>query len=184
MTGSGLALTLAGAWAAVGLGVGVMLVRQGQPLATAATALLVWPALLPLLAPPDQSAARPVGGPFAERIRTAFAALRAALADPALASVADPASLDPIEASLCRADARIAAVDRLLEDGAVAADPASARLHKARAHSAQEVEEVLRKLVTVRVQLGLVALAGDTEPVRCHLGELASRARALEELAC
>jgi hypothetical protein len=164
MTGSGLALTLAGAWAAVGLGVGVMLVRQGQPLATAA--------------------ARPVGGPFAERIRTAFAALRAALADPALASVADPASLDPIEASLCRADARIAAVDRRLEDGAVAADPASARLHKARAHSAQEVEEVLRKLVTVRVQLGLVALAGDTEPVRCHLGELASRARALEELAC
>ncbi len=73
---------------------------------------------------------------------------------------------------------------RLLEDGAVAADPASARLHKALAHSAQEVEEVLSKLVTVRVQLGLVALAGDTAPVRCHLGELASRARALEEFAC
>lgn len=184
MSGSVLAVTLAGAWVGVGLGVGALLVRQGQPLATAATALVVWPALLPLLAPPDEAASRPAGGPFAERIRGAFAALRAALVYPALSAAADAATLDPIEAALTRADARIAAVDRLLEDPAVAADPASARLHQARAHSAHEVEEVLRKLVTVRVQLGLVALAGDTEPVRCHLGELAARARALEELAC
>ena len=184
MSGSALALTLAGAWAVVGIGVGVVLVRQGQPMATGVAALLVWPALLPLLAPGEEGERRAGGGPFAERIREAFVALRAALADPALGSVADESTLAPIEACLGRADARIAAVDRLLEDPAVAADPASQKLHQARAHSASEVEAVLRKLVTVRVQLGLVALAGDTEPVRSHLGELAARARALEELTC
>jgi hypothetical protein len=184
MTGSALALTLAGAWVGVGVGVGVVLVRQGQPVATGVAALLVWPALLPLLAPAGEAAAPEVGGPFRQRIGAAFEALRAALVDPALSGVADAATLDPIESSLRRADARIAAVDRLLEDSAVAADPAAVRLHQARTHAADEVEAVLRQLVTVRVQLGLVALAGDTEPVRSHLGALAARARALEELAC
>ena len=41
---------------------------------------------------------------------------------------------------------------------------------------------MLKQLVTVRVQLGLVALAGDTSSVRAHLVELAARARALEEV--
>ncbi len=182
MTASTLAMMLGAGWLLVGLSVGGLLVRQGQPRATAAAAVLAWPAMVSLL---GAEAMEPVGfGPFGAKITAAFAALRAALAEPALGGIVELARLEGIERSLRRADARLAAVDRLLEDPIVAGDPGSARLITARAHAADEVEAVLKQLLTVRVQLGLVALAGDTSAVRSHLSELAARAQALEEVTC
>ena len=182
MTGSMLAVTLAGAWLTVGLGVAGLLVGRGESPGTAVAAVVAWPTLVSLLSGPVTPAAPP--GPYSGRIAAAFLALRQALGDPALGSGTELSSLDAIEASLRRADQRLAAVDRLLVDPGVAEDPASQRLIVARAHAAEEVETVLRQLVTVRVQLGLVALAGDTSTVRAHLAELAARARALEEVTC
>lgn len=181
MSAGNAVLALGVAWLVIGVGVATALARQGQPPPTALAAVIAWPALLPLF---SMGAVDGVGtGPFAERIALAFAALRLNLSDPLVAGVTDSASLAGIETSLRRADARIAAVDRLLSDASVAADPGSERLRDARQRAAAEVEGVLRQLVNVRVQLGLVALAGDTSLVRAHLGELAARAKALEEVA-
>ena len=57
------------------------------------------------------------------------------------------------------------------------------RLQAARDKAAAEVEAVLKGLVQLRVQLGLVALAGETGPVRDRLMELSARLTALEEVA-
>lgn len=182
MTGSGLALGLGVAWLAVGAAVGLTLARQGQPRPTALSAVLAWPALVGLLGttPDDGGMA---AGPYAERIVAAFQALRAALTETGLTGTVDLQALAAMEVALRRADARLCAVDRLLADEAVARDAGAERLGAARAHAAEEIEAVLRQLVTVRVQLGLVALAGDTGPVRAHLAELGARARALAEVA-
>ncbi|GDX79962.1 hypothetical protein LBMAG42_17730 [Deltaproteobacteria bacterium] len=182
MSPSTLAMMLGAGWLLVGIGVGGLLLRQGQPTSAAAAAVLAWPAMVSLLGAESMDA--PGAGPFAVKITAAFAALRAALAEPALGGVVELNSLQGIERSLRRADARLAAVDRLLEDPVVASDAGSVRLITARAHAADEVEAVLRQLLAVRVQLGLVALAGDTSAVRAHLGELAARAQALEEVTC
>lgn len=170
-------LLLLAAWLAIGALTGLTLSRRGQPAATALTAVLAWPVLLPLLG------SAPSAGPFAERIAAAFAALRAALADPAAASVVSTEELVALEAALTRADARIAMVDRLLHEDALASDPLSAQLTRARGHAADEVEAVLRGVVQLRVQVGLVALAGDTLPVRDRMRELGARVSALEELS-
>lgn len=172
-----LVVLLAAAWLAVGACVGVLLRRDGHPIASAVAAVVAWPAMVSALGA-DVTAV----GPYSDGIARAFSALRTALLDPGIAGAADLASLDGIEASLRRADQRIAAVDRLLDDPAIAADPSSAKLREARARAGDEVDAVLKQLVTVRVQLGLVALAGDTSSVRAHLVELAARARALEEV--
>ncbi len=178
--GSGnVVLVIAALWLAVGLVVATALSRQGHPPPTALAAIIAWPAMVPLLG----NAEGPVGGPFSARIHTAFSALRLALADPSLAAAADEASLSGVESALHRADLRIASVDRLLADEALASDPESARLRAARDRAAAEVEAVLRQVLSLRVQLGLVALAGDTSTVRNHLAALAARARALEEVA-
>lgn len=182
MSPSTLAIMLGAGWLIVGIFVGGLLLRQGQPTSAAAAAVLAWPAMVSLLG--AESIDAPGLGPFAAKITAAFAGLRAALAEPALAGVVELHSLHGIERSLRRADARLAAVDRLLEDPVVAGDAGSGRLITARAHAAEEVEAVLRQLLAVRVQLGLVALAGDTSAVRSHLGELAARAKALEEVTC
>ncbi len=182
MSPSTLAMLLGVGWLVVGVTVGGLLLRQGQPTSAAAAAVLAWPAMVSLLG--AESMDTPGAGPFGAKITAAFAATRAALSEPALAGVVELSSLQGIERSLRRADARLAAVDRLLEDPIVAGDPGSGRLITARAHAADEVEAVLKQLLTVRVQLGLVALAGDTSAVRAHLGELAARAQALEEVTC
>jgi hypothetical protein len=168
------------AWIGVGLGVAAVLHKQGHSVPTAISALVAWPALLPVLGSGVESTG---AGPYSARIAQAFAALRLGLAEPTVAGLTDMVALAGIESSLHRADARIAAVDRLLADPAVATDSGAERLRLARAKAAAEVETVLSQLVHVRVQLGLVALAGDTSTVRAHLSELAARARALEEVA-
>lgn len=177
MNASSATILLLVGWLAVGALTGLTLSRRGQPLATALTAVLAWPVLVPLLT------GAPSSGPFAERIAGCFAALRAALADPAAASVVSNEELVALEAALVRADARIAMVDRLLQEDALSQDPLSSQLSRARGHAADEVEAVLRGVVQLRVQVGLVALAGDTLPVRDRMRELGARVSALEELS-
>lgn len=177
MNATAATLVLVLAWLTLGAVTGVTLARRGQPTSTALTALLAWPVLLPLLG------GVPAGGPFADRIAAAFSALRAALADPSAASVVNPEEIVALEGALRRADARIAMVDRLLQEDALGEDPLSAQLRRARGHAADEVEAVLRGVVQLRVQVGLVALAGDTLPVRERMRELGARVSALEELS-
>jgi len=163
-----------------GAAIGVALVHRGQAAATALTAVVLWPVCLPLLT--DASPPLP-RGPFADRIAVALAALENALTDPAAAQVASTADVAALRTALARADARLAMVDRLLAESGLEDDALSMRLASARAHAAGEVESVLRGAIQLRVQVGLVALAGDTLPIRDRLAQLAARARALEEVA-
>jgi hypothetical protein len=55
-------------------------------------------------------------------------------------------------------------------------------LRQARARSAGEIEAVLAGVLQLRLQIGLLALAGDDRAARQRLAELRDRARALEEL--
>jgi hypothetical protein len=178
MSATSATLLLLGAWLVLGGATAVALARNGQPAGTAVAALAAWPVLLPLL-----GTAPPTAGPFSARIHGAFSALRAALADPGAAGVIGPDELTTLEASLHRADARIGMVDRLLAEEALRADPLSAQLDRARGHAVDEVEAVLRGVVQLRVQVGLLALAGDTAPVRERLQELGARVRAIEEIS-
>lgn len=179
MNATATTLAVLAAWVALGALTAGALAHRGQPLPTALAAVAAWPVLLPLL----QDDAPASTGPFALRIAAAFAALEAALRDPAAVGVVAPEEVARLRASLARADGRLATVDRLLADEALAADPAAARLRDARGRAAEEVEAVLRGVVQLRVQVGLLALAGDTLPVRDRMAELGARVRALEELA-
>ena len=179
MNASYATLVLVAAWVAIGGLTAAALARRGQPPETYLSALVAWPVLLPLLG----EAAATAAGPFATRIDTCFQALRAALTDPGAAGVVSAEELTLLKASLRRADARIAMVDRLLAEDGLRADPLALQLERARGFAVDEVEAVLRGVVQLRVQVGLLALAGDTVPVRRRLGELTARVRAVEELS-
>jgi len=69
--------------------------------------------------------------------------------------------------------------DRILGDGGEGLDA----LQAARGRAAAEIEEVLAGVGLLRVQVGLLTLAGDTTPVRARLVELQARVAALEEVA-
>lgn len=173
-------LLLLAAWLVIGGATALALTRRGQPPATALTALVAWPVLVPLLT--DGAVPRSTG-PFVTRIDTCFTSLRAALADPSAAGVIGAEDLATLESALRRADARIGMVDRLLQEDAVSDDPVATQLHRARGFAAEEIEAVLRGVVQLRVQVGLVALAGDTLPVRERMNELGARVRAIEEMS-
>ncbi|MDP2310122.1 MAG: hypothetical protein Q8P18_29160 [Pseudomonadota bacterium] len=182
MNATSATLLLLGAWLLLGGGTALVLARRGQPAATALSALIAWPVLLPLLGEPagQQAGTRNVG-PFATRIDTCFAALRSALTDPSISGIVTVEELVSLEQSMRRADGRIGMVDRLLSEDALRADPLAIQLARARELAADEIESVLRGVVQLRVQVGLVALAGDTLPVREGLRELGARVRAIEE---
>ena len=165
---------LIGAYAAAGCGTAVLLAHRGVPSATACTALLAWPLLLPLLRTPPS-------GPFAERIDAAFDALARTLRDPAAGEVAFAADLDGLKEALHRGDARLALVERLLAEHRDAR-VSVAELQAARDRTAAEMEDVLDEVARLRLQVGLSALAGGV-PVRDRLEELLARARALDEVA-
>lgn len=175
-------LLLLGAWLLLGGCTALALARRGQPVTTALSALIAWPVLLPLLGDGGGSAtdARHKG-PFVTRIDTCFTALRGALADPSVCGIVTTEELVSLEQALRRADGRIGMVDRLLAEDALRADPLATQLDRARALAADEIESVLRGVVQLRVQVGLVALAGDTLPVRERMRELGARVRAIEE---
>ena len=162
----------------VGLGCGIALRGRGHPLPTAVSALVAWPLLVGLME------ATPAGaGPFQARIDAVFEALGRALREAPSASLTSPEELIGLRAALVAADARIGMVDRLLDDPALQGDPLGQRLSLARGHAAAEIEGVLRGLVQLKLQVGLVALLGDTLPVREQMRDLSARARALQEIA-
>lgn len=182
MNATSTTLLLLGAWLLIGVGTALVLARRGQPAATALSALVAWPVLLPLLGDAGDAGGRNAG-PFATRIDTCFAALRSALADPSASDIVTSEELVSLERALRRADGRIGMVDRLLSEEALRADPLATQLDRARGLAADEIESVLRGVVQLRVQVGLVALAGDTLPVRERMRELGARVRALEEIS-
>lgn len=181
MSGAHLTVALVLGWLIVGSVVGARLTRLGHDATTSASALVAWPALLSLLS----AEARAVAGPYAARIASTFQALSEALGDPVAAPVPWRADALALREVLEAADHRLVLVDRLLattDDH----DPVVARsrgaLTAARAHAASEIEAVLGGLVELRLQIGMLALAGDSEPVRDRLAALQARARALAEV--
>jgi hypothetical protein len=187
------------------LGVGAAMAwhfgRHGHGLGTSTAALACWPLLIGLIgrAPPTREL--DLGfprerGPNHARIEAGVAGLRQGLHEElgdALvgAPLIEDAQLDKLARSLHRADHRLARIDRLLHETQTqrqaAGDPsleaAIARLCQARDHAAHELEAVLAGLVSLRIQLGLFALAGESEPVRERLVELETRVAALAELS-
>ncbi len=176
--GSGLLPWVLLAYLLIGAGVGASMWRRGHPAAQAAAALVAWPLLV---GPAEGAEGLPTGkGPHAARIIAAFAALRASLAEPSGQDLIPAAEVQGMERSLLAADARIGLVDRLLSDPEIAAS--AQPLQIARARAAQEIEASLREVIQLRIQIGLVALAGDTAPVRSRVQSLAARVRALSEM--
>lgn len=161
--------------------VGGLLLQKGQAPAVAASAVVAWPLLLGSLDPGGGT----VGavGPLAARIHASFAEVEAAVRDPAAAGLVTPGELVGLKASLLAVDQRLGMVDRLLAGADVEADPVAERLRTARGHAAAEIDAVLRGLVQLKLQVGLVALMGDTVPVRDRMRELGARVKALEELS-
>lgn len=182
--------TLTGAIAAgyVGIGIGVAagLSRKGLPLGTALSALAVWPLLAPLLA---GDAPRVRTGPYDARIADTFAALAAVVAEVGDPGIAPDGELDVLRTALARADERLGLVDKWLAAGLGAdADADGPRrqaeaLRQARAHAATEIEAVLAGLAELRLQIGLVTLAGQGISVRDQLAGLRSRIAALDEVS-
>ena len=163
---------------AIGLYVAHGFQRDGQP-AAAAAAVFTWPQLL------ETGAAGPRlrMGPAAGAIRKGVSDLRGALDEPGVEGLFAESDVERIELALMAADARVGTVDRLLADPTVLETAEGQRLQAAREQAATEVQTVLKNLVQLRVQLGLVALAGETGPVRDRLMELSARLTALEEVA-
>jgi len=167
-------------YVSLGLGFAAMLARRGERGGILASALIVWPALLPMVFGTVR-AAPTAGGPYADRIDDAFVALKAVCSDPAADAIDWEEDLTALRATLHRADARIALVDRLLDGSG--GSPAAGRLSAARDAAADQIESVVQDVVQLRLQIGLVALAGEVEPVRELLSQLVARATALEEVS-
>lgn len=180
MSSTSTVLVLLVVYVVVGAVSGAALRQRGQPMGVSASAIVAWPLLLGLF---ESSAGVVATGPYAARIQRAFVELAAAMRDPAAASLASEEEMLRLRASLCTVDARVGMVDRLLDDEALREDPLGNRLREARAHAAAEIEGVLRGLVQLKLQMGLLALVGDTLPVRERMRELGARVRALEELS-
>jgi hypothetical protein len=187
------------------LGVGAAMAwhfgRRGHGLATSTAALACWPLLIGLVgrAPPsrDLDLGAPLEpGPNRARIDACVTGLRQGLqeqlGDTMLgAPLIETTQIDKLAKSLHRADHRLARIDRLLLETKSARhvssdhalEAAIARLCHAREHAAHELEAVLAGLMSLRIQLGLFALAGEAEPVRERLVELEARVAALAELS-
>jgi hypothetical protein len=178
-----LVLALAAAYAGAGVTTAALLRRRGRPVATAASALAAWPLLLSLLG--DDAAPRSTG-PLARRIDGALDALEATLRHPAAGDVGTGEDTVALRASLHRADERLGLVDRLLGEPQGVDDPdvvaGLAALGAARDAAAREIEAVLAGVVQLRIQIGLVTLAGNAPPVRARLRELRARIGALDEV--
>lgn len=177
MNASSLVLLLGLVYLLVGAGIGGNLLRRGLPRGAAASALVAWPLLL------GSADGRAAGrGPYAARIHRGLADLQGALTEPAVSGLVEAEELQSVLRALLAADARVAVVDGLLADPAIREATDGPRLAAARERAGAEIEAVLKGLVQLRVQLGLVALAGETAPVRSRLAELGARVKALDEL--
>jgi len=181
-------------YGSLGLTVGMLLVRAGHPVSTAAASLVAWPLLLGLLQKRERAPA-PSGGPKASAITRAFEALDELLMqqrDQGV-SVAWAGELSELRRALEAADARIAMVDRILDDlrssgpdaAAVASDLDA--LAAARERAAGELDAVLGGVHRLRIQVGLLALSEirdeASQAVEQRLRELHARARAIDEIS-
>ena len=174
-------LALGGGYVVAGGVVAAGLVRRGEPRATVLLAFVTWPLLLPLLW--DAPVAE-VAGPLKQRIDAALDALAKTLGDPATGELPGGDDVGFLREAMHRADARVALVDRLLASPDTASAPnAQATLREARATAVAEIEAVITGAIELRLQVGLLALHGDTGPVRERLRELHGRIGALDEVA-
>jgi hypothetical protein len=176
----------------LGLAVGLLLRRAGQPWSTAASALLAWPLLLGLLGERQQQPEP--GGPKAGDIARSFEALEELLEQQRQQGVVVgwAGELGDLRRSLEAVDARIAMVDRILDDLADGGEQHGVSedleaLARARQRAAGELEAVLGGVQRLRIQVGLLALSEirdeAAQAVQQRLRELHARARAIEELS-
>lgn len=172
-------LLLAG-YVVAGAVVAVWLERRGTPAGAVLGSLVAWPLFLPLLGAEPAPEVVGARGPRGATIDQALDALLQTLADPAAASVGWDDDLTELRASLHRLDSRIALVDRLLAEEPDAASAPT--LRQARDEAEGDIDAVLAEVSELRLQVGLMALAGDGAQVRARLQELCSRASALDEL--
>ncbi len=179
MSSPSVVLVLLGIYLALGVAMAMRFSLRGD-VGAAVSAVFAWPLMLSDL---SSGASPPGTGPYARDIRRGLGALREALREPEVENLVPESDLCAIEGALTSADGRVSRVDRLLQDPDVQASEDGQRLRAARARAAAEIEAVLKGLVQLRVQLGLVALAGETAPVREQLGSLVARLRALDELS-
>ncbi len=163
---------------AIGLYLAHGLRRDGHA-GAAAAAVFTWPLFMETADGRHQLRA----GPAAGAIRKGVSDLRRALDEPGVEGLFAESDVQRIEQALVAADARVGTVDRLLADPAVRETAEGERLQVARDRAETEVQAVLKNLIQLRIQLGLVALAGETGPVRDRLMELSARLTALEEVA-
>lgn len=178
-----ISLALAAGYFGCGITVAVLLSRKAASSETVLSALALWPLLLPLLSRSERAAS----GPLAPRIDRAFSDLRAVLAE-AGGTPLDPVELASLQSALHRADERVALVDRWIarerSEGNIMGDSAAlGELQTARARAVDEIESVLAGIAQLRLQIGLLTLAGDGSAVQEHLSALAARIAALEELS-
>lgn len=159
-------------YVAAGLGIALKLERRQLSRSTVLSALVCWPLYLGLLT--DSGPPPPPTGPLAARIRQAFEALAAA--------ELDLGEVDDLRRTLEAADRRLAKVDALLAEDLGYTGEAYGRLQQARARTAAEIEGVIDGVLELRIQVGLVELAGDTAPITERLRELRGRVEALEEI--
>lgn len=80
-------------------------------------------------------------------------------------------------------DKRLAMVDTILADVSECSNDQAVKLGAAGNRSAAEVEAVLDELDRLRLQMGMVALSGDSLSVQECLAALTARVRALDELS-
>ncbi|MFT7521227.1 MAG: hypothetical protein ACI9MC_003378 [Kiritimatiellia bacterium] len=181
MTGTVPTLIVVGVYLFMGVLVAALLIRREHPPSTAAAALIVWPFLLPLL---RAVTSKETTGPCSERIDHVFDALLQTLEDPASDDVPWAAQALELRATLHRADTRLAFVDRVLHNpgGVPGVQRMTDSLREARQHAAAEIDAVLTAVAQLRLQVGLLTLAGDVLPAQERLEELMGRANALLEV--
>lgn len=177
---------LSAGWLAVGGLTASWLSREGHPAAASAAAVLAWPFFLPLVARAVEHHPPPTGtSPNADRIHKALDAVLATLTQHG--EVEQHAEVSALRTALLAADQRLAWVDQILaehhrlcseDDG-----EAVRTLRAARQRASTELDDVLREILQLRLQLGLHALRGDTAPIGRTLSELRARVATLEELA-
>ena len=154
----------------IGSFIGATLHRKGQPTATALSAVLAWPLLI--------GSTTQGNGPLSSKIMAAFSALESAATE--TSGLINNEEVNALRHHLLLADSRLAIVDRLLQDPQLSRS--GARLKQARERAAAEISEALEEVIELRIQMGLVTLAGDTGPVRERMTALRAQIHALEEI--
>jgi hypothetical protein len=167
----GLPELLGAGYLLAGTGVALKLRQKAMATSTVFSAVVCWPLYLGLLTetPPQKRT-----GPLSDRIHKAFEVLAEA--------ELDVAETTELRRTLEAADARLAKVDQLLAQDLAYSGDALEHLKTARARAAAEIESVLDGVVELRIQAGLLELAGDTAPVAARLRELRTRVEAIHEI--